>query len=1584
MQTNGLNPRHVWGMVCLFVIVIVGITNGAWIDTSGELTGEPVNVTVLKSDATGTEFMLSVNGVQSDEISINGDAYSRLSIPGESTTWQQGSPELPKVVKVLAIPPTGNVELHVEAGDFTIINGINVPPYQEDDLGSVVEFGDEVSFDREAYARDSFYPNQLAQISQPMIARDLRVVAVTMYPVQYNPVTHQLKIYSDISVTVENTGGTGINEKHNQHQHLVKSMVPFYRNEVLNYDRLGIDDSDVPYGTILIVCYNNASVLSEVNMIADWKRKKGYNVEVATTTATGTSSSSILNYILSRYNDPNLDPPLEYVMIVGDATGSWPVAAASTYSDFDYSLLEGSDHIADISVGRLSFEGSIDQLTIIRKKILKYESDPYMGGPNPDWLQDAWMYAGTSHGTSTVHTMQYVRQLLYSDGYVNIPLDTHSGHVVEATINTRLNSGVGIWNHRPNYISEIYCTDVDELSNGWMMPVCLNLTCGTGNWTYDTAISECLLRAGTTVQPKGAIAAIATATSGTHTAYNNVVDGSFFHALITLGQYNVGDALSVGKAHFLWQYTGDSYADNFVFWNNLMGDPSLEVWTNTPKVMNASFPSTISVGTNMIQVSVTEATDRPLPGAYVNAYKRGETLYGEMTGATGQVVLPITATTADTLFITVSNHDYKSVVSYALVQNSAHNLAPVSRVIDDDNVGYSHGNSNGIPNPGEGLEINVTLKNWGSQSVTGVTATITGSDPYVTSIGNATVSYGTIAAGGQVTPTADFEVTLSPTIPDGHQIELPLTITDNTLSTYNSLVVLNVNEVALEYVSHTWVNAGNGVFDAGETVNLEVGLENTGHANASLTTTGIARVNHPLITVVDSIGNWPSLSQGASGTNSADRFQLYADGSLYSGTPFQVTLYLQNAAGFRDTVLFNDIIGTPSVTDPLGPDTYGYYAFDNGDVFFSKHPSYSWVELDPSYSGNGTLVSIPDYGENQDASVLVNLPFNVQYYGQTFNTISVCSNGWFAFGNQTSNAYPQNWRIPGALGAMSQVSAYWDDFYLSSSGDGRVWQRYDSANHRFIIEWSRVYNSGSAARETFEAILYNENYYPTPTNDAEILFQYNTVTNGDYNDHYASVGIDNQEQTIGIEYTYNNQYPAPAASLMNGRAILFTTERGSLVDPPNIVVDPLSIEASAAPGGTAEASVTIGNTGVATLDYSIFITYQFGGDEPVSAIPAPDPVRQDYIDYGFKNTLSIGVSTPTSEKVSGTGTDASGGPDDFGYMWIDSDEPGGPAYSWVDISGVGTNTGITGDDQNVGPFSLGFNFEYYGNTYNSVRVCSNGFLSFTSTATTYANPGIPSSADPNAVLSPFWDDLYPPSGGQIYYYQDTLNQRFIVQWNGVPHISSGGPYTFEAILYADGTIIFQYQTMVSLLNSATIGIESPSGTDGLQVAYNQNYVHNGLAIAFQLPGRWLTVEPLTGSVAATETDTLHLLMDATDMEIGVYQANITISNTDPNNSTVVVPVTFTVTDLPPAPPAAVTNLVVSIIGNHIALSWSPVTEDINGDPMTVTGYNIYADPDPSFVPGPGNLIGTSTTTSYLHTNATLNSTKLFYVVTAVN
>jgi hypothetical protein len=158
-------------------------------------------------------------------------------------------------------------------------------------------------------------------------------------------------------------------------------------------------------------------------------------------------------------------------------------------------------------------------------------------------------------------------------------------------------------------------------------------------------------------------------------------------------------------------------------------------------------------------------------------------------------------------------------------------------------------------------------------------------------------------------------------------------------------------------------------------------------------------------------------------------------------------------------------------------------------------------------------------------------------------------------------------------------------------------------------------------------------------------------------------------------------------------------------------------------------------------------------------------------------------------------------------------------YVWNDISTIGTNSGLSGDDQNVGPFDMGFSFEFYETFFSSIRICSNGWQSFTSTATIYTNPTIPTAAEPNNLVAPFWDDL-TVSSGTVYYYADPINHTFTIQFDGVPALGTGGPYTFQTVIKQDGTIELYYNTIGTYNTSCTVGVENGDGTEGLQVCYN--------------------------------------------------------------------------------------------------------------------------------------------------------------------
>ncbi len=161
-------------------------------------------------------------------------------------------------------------------------------------------------------------------------------------------------------------------------------------------------------------------------------------------------------------------------------------------------------------------------------------------------------------------------------------------------------------------------------------------------------------------------------------------------------------------------------------------------------------------------------------------------------------------------------------------------------------------------------------------------------------------------------------------------------------------------------------------------------------------------------------------------------------------------------------------------------------------------------------------------------------------------------------------------------------------------------------------------------------------------------------------------------------------------------------------------------------------------------------------------------------------------------------------------------------FEWFEISGLGTDTEITGDDQNLGPFPIGFDFPFYGIALNQIRICSNGFLAFTSTSTAYNNTEIPSEAQPNFAIYPLWDDLYPPGGGTIWYYNDTINQRFIVEWDDVlTYASPRTPQKFQLILYPSGDIDVMYHTVQApCTNSNTVGKENGDGSAAVQATFN--------------------------------------------------------------------------------------------------------------------------------------------------------------------
>jgi carboxypeptidase D len=250
------------------------------------------------------------------------------------------------------------------------------------------------------------------------------------------------------------------------------------------------------------------------------------------------------------------------------------------------------------------------------------------------------------------------------------------------------------------------------------------------------------------------------------------------------------------------------------------------------------------------------------------------------------------------------------------------------------------------------------------------------------------------------------------------------------------------------------------------------------------------------------------------------------------------------------------------------------------------------------------------------------------------------------------------------------------------------------------------------------------------------------------------------------------------------------------------------------------------------------------------------------------------------------------------YASSDSDQAGGPAYSWIDITSTGTLMPGLGDDTNTGPYPLGFSFPFYGQNFSAVRVCSNGFLSFTDTANAFENTTLPNTSAPRNLVALAWDDMNGSNGGSVYYKQ-TDAETFVVEFLNVPYFSNNSKkLTAEAIFKADGTITLQYQR-VDIPNSTTVGIQDSTGTKGLQVAYNNSYLHAGLAVRIAPSIGWLSLAPAVATTAAGSATHATATFNAAGLATGTYTTTLTFNSDAPSQPVVQVPVTLNVTTSAP-------------------------------------------------------------------------------------
>ncbi len=205
---------------------------------------------------------------------------------------------------------------------------------------------------------------------------------------------------------------------------------------------------------------------------------------------------------------------------------------------------------------------------------------------------------------------------------------------------------------------------------------------------------------------------------------------------------------------------------------------------------------------------------------------------------------------------------------------------------------------------------------------------------------------------------------------------------------------------------------------------------------------------------------------------------------------------------------------------------------------------------------------------------------------------------------------------------------------------------------------------------------------------------------------------------------------------------------------------------------------------------------------------------------------------------------ATGGPDAFGYTYIDSDGDG-CTYDWIEIETTGTDLELIGDNMGAA-LPIGFSFPFCENSFTVISATTNGYLTFGPDLTDSTDDAIPSIIDPNDLIAVFWDDQeIDQIEGDAVYYQlfGTPGSQYVVVEFLIRDRYGSAPYRYEAVLYGNGDLKFQYNEMTTDLDgdgtSAAVGIENSRGTVGLGYMYHLNPagndIHNGLAVCIHYP-----------------------------------------------------------------------------------------------------------------------------------------------------
>ena len=593
--------------------------------------GDNPKVRILRSDARRLRVRVELPAVQFVPREADGQAWTQLVLQNSGLGGAPGTPGIPVVSDIFAVPDGAKLKLSVNDVDKILIDGVDVFPAQPEPMDQETEprpdflkppFADRpFQLNENAYAKDSVVPAKPADVDSLGTMRDLNIGALQIPTAQYNADSKKLVLLKSVDVTVGFVGGP-----HTFTEELGDPWEEFQRrltNSLMNVRllrRIDLREIIRRCGEQMVVI-TNPSTLAAANTFAAARNAAGIRTNVFQTGVgpglAGTTAAEIQAFIRTRVNNNLLCIRPSYVTIMGDddLVPTFTDGPSGIPSDLKYSLKNDTDELPDLAVGRILGNAQANVATAVNK-IISYENSP----PGGAWLRRAAVAAqfqdddndGTENRTF-ITMAETVRNGLvghgesvdrvygehpgnnpqkFQDG-TNLPAallkPTFGWNGTGAQVSAAWNEGRFLMVHRDHGWSDGWGTpgygtaDVQALTNGAMLPVLMSINCSSAAFDYDETsfVSEAL------VNPNGGAVGAFGDTRDSPSTANTQISLGFADALLPFilpsegpaTRQRVGDALIHGKMRLngISPLPNGTTRSEFFLWH-YFGDPTMQMW----------------------------------------------------------------------------------------------------------------------------------------------------------------------------------------------------------------------------------------------------------------------------------------------------------------------------------------------------------------------------------------------------------------------------------------------------------------------------------------------------------------------------------------------------------------------------------------------------------------------------------------------------------------------------------------------------------------------------------------------------------------------------------------------------------------------------------------------------------------------------------------------------------------------------------------------------------------------------------------------------------------------------------------------